>query len=230
MASNNLLDLTALSAYGERQVVLPLVRNSRFYGEPSKKVFETLALYYNVSALYHTLRLRGHGTLISWREYQELCQGKLDTLVDFDHQHLTGSKTFNRSKREFSPCEVPKSNPFGDLKVERTICMNVCDVDSVEKFENDVIERLPCVGLAHWRGSNTETSFRAQFELPAVPDRMRSSDVDIFFNSNLLQVARDFIAKRLGPFFVSAHIRTERMLTFGITFNNSVAVKKCISN
>ena len=26
------------------------------------------------------------------------------------------------------------------------------------------------------------------------------------------------------------HIRVEKMLTFGITFNNSVAVKKCISN
>ena len=231
MATNNFLDLTALAAHAERQVVVPFVKNSRFYGVPTKEGSETLALYYNVSALNHTLRLRGHGTLISWKEFRNVCQGKLDVLVDFDYKNLTGSKTFNRSKRKFSPCEVPKSNPFGDLKVERTICMNVFDVDSAEKFENDVLERLPCVGLAHWRGTSTEKSFRAQFDLSAVvPDRMRARDVTIFFSSSLLQVARDFIAGRLGPFFVSAHIRAEKMLAFGIAFNNSVAVKKCISN
>ena len=51
MATNNFLDLTALAAYGERQVVLPFVKNSFFFGEPTKEGFETLALYYNVSAL-----------------------------------------------------------------------------------------------------------------------------------------------------------------------------------
>ena len=109
--------------------------------------------------------------------------------------------------------------------------MNVFEVDSVEKFENDVIERLPCVGLAQWRGSNNKRSFRAQFKLSAVvPHAMRFRDAAIFFSSRLLQVARDFIAKSLGPFFVSAHVRAEKMLTFGNTFNNSEAVKKCISN
>ena len=231
MATNNFLDLTALAAYGERQVVLPFVKNSRFYGAPTKKGFKTLALYYNVSALNYTLRLRGHGTLMSWKEFQDLCQGKLDILVYFDYKNLSGSKQFNRRKRKFVLCKVPESDAFGDLKVERTICMNVFNVDSVENFENDVIERLPCVGLAQWRGSSPERSYRAQFELSAVvPDRMRAGDVDISFSSSLLQVARDFIAKRLGPFFVSAHIRAEKMLTSGITFSNSVAVKKCISN
>ena len=56
-----------------------------------------------------------------------------------------------------------------------------------------------------------------------VSHRMRVHDAAIFFSSSLLQVARDFIAKRLGPLFVSEHIRAEKMLTFGITFINSVA-------
>ena len=77
MATNNFLDLTALAAYGERKVVLPFVKDSRFYGVPTKEDFQTLALYFNVSALNHTLRSRGHGTLISWKEFQVLCQGKL---------------------------------------------------------------------------------------------------------------------------------------------------------
>ena len=184
-----------------------------------------------MSALNHTLRLRGHGTLISWKEFQNVCQGKLDILVHFDYTSLTESKKYNRTTREFFPCKVIQKTTFRDLKAEKTICMNVFEVDSVEKFENDVIERLPCVGLAQWRGSNNKRSFRAQFKLSAVvPHHMRFRDAAIFFSSRLLQVARDFIAKSLGPFFVSAHIRAEKMLTFGNTFNNSEAVKKCISN
>ena len=121
-----------------------------------------------------------------------------------------------------------KRSTFGGLKVERTICIDVFEVDSVEKFENEVIERLPCVGLSEWRGSNKERSFRAQFKFSAVVShRMSVRDAAIFFSSSLLQVARDFIAKRLGPFFVSAHIRAEKMLTFGITFNNSSKAQEC---
>ena len=41
--------------------------------------------------------------------------------------------------------------------------MNVYADDSVEKFENEVVKRLPCVGLAEWRGSNNKRSYRAQF-------------------------------------------------------------------
>ena len=86
--------------------------------------------------------------------------------------------------------------------------MNAFAVDSVEKFENEVIESLPCVGLAEWGGIR-----RTSFNLGAVvPDRMYFSDAAIFFSSRLLQVARDFIAKSLGPFFVSEHIGAEKVL------------------
>ena len=231
MATANFLDLTVLAAYGERKVVLPFVKDSRFYGVPTEEGFETLALYYNVSALNRALRSRGHGTLISWKEFQDVCQGKLDVLVQFDYTILTESKKHNRTTRGYYPCNVSPSNRFNYLKAERTICMNVFAVDSVEKFENEVLEGLPCVGLAMWRGSRNKRPFRAQFDLRAVvPKLMRYRDAPIFFSSKLLQVARDFIAKRLGPFFVSAHIRAEKLITSGITFNNSVAVMKCISN
>ena len=84
MATNNFLDLTALAKYGERQLVLPFVKDSRFYGVPTKEGLETLALYFKVSALNRTLRSRDHGTLISWKEFRVLCQGKLDILMNFD--------------------------------------------------------------------------------------------------------------------------------------------------
>ena len=183
MATNNFLHLTALAAYGERQVVLPFVKDSRFYGVPTEEGLETLALYFNVSALNRMLRSRGHGTLVSWKEFQVLCQGKLDILVHFDYKNLTESKKCNRTKGIVFPCKVRKRNTFGDLKVERTICMNVFQVNSIEKFENEVIERLPCVGLAEWRGSNKERSFRAQFKLSeVVSHRMRVRDAAFFFS------------------------------------------------
>ena len=231
MATNNFLDLTALAAYAGRQVVVPFVKDSRFYGAPRETGFETLALYYNVSALNRTLRSRGHGTLISWKEFQDVCQGKLDLLVHFEYTKLRKSKKYNRNTRAFFPCNDHHGKTFGDLKAERTICMNVFAVDSVRKFEFDVIERLPCIGLAEWRGSNNERSYRAQFNLSAtVKNRLHFRDATIFFSSKLLQVARDFVTKSLSPFFVSAHIRAEKMLKFGTTFQDSAAVKECILN
>ena len=203
MATNSFLDLTALAAYGGRQVVLPFVKNSYFRGAPAEKGYETLALYYNVSALNRTLRSRGLDTLIRWKEFQDVCQGKLDVLVYFDNTKITKNKKYHRATPAFFPCNARHRNAIGDLKAERTICVNVFAVDSVEKFENEIIESLPCVGLDEWGGIR-----RTKFNLGAVvPDRMYFSDAAIFFRSRLLQVARDFIAKSLGPFFVSAHIR-----------------------
>ena len=101
MATNSFLDFTALAAYGGRQVVIPVVKKVAFLGCAHKEGFETLALYYNVSALNRTLLSRGHGTLISWKEFREVCQLKLDILVHFDYTNLTKSKEYNRATRAF---------------------------------------------------------------------------------------------------------------------------------
>ena len=225
-ATNSFLGLTALAAYGGRQVVVPFVKNSLFYGSPeTARGFETLALYYNVTALNRTLRLRGHGTLISWKEFQDICQGKLDVLVHFDYT------SDSQETRAIFPCKDRHRNTIGNLNVGRIICMNVFAVDSVEKFENEVVKRLPCVGLAEWRGSNSKYRYRAQFNLSSVvTHRMQSHDAAIFFSSRLLHVARDFMAKNLGPLFFTMHLRTERMLTRGKTYRDIDAVKECIHN
>ena len=230
-ATNNFLDLTALAAYGGRQVVIPFVKDSLFYGSPKEKRFETLELYYNVSALNRTLRSRGHGTLISWKEFQDVCQGKLDVLVHFDYTNLNKTTKYNQDTRAFIPCKNRGSNTFGDLNVAQTICMNVFAVDSIEKFENEVIKRLPCVGFDQWRGTNNKYSHRAQFDLSSVvANRLHSGEAAIFFSSKLLRVARDFIAKSLGPLFFSVHIRAERILKLAGTIRDMAAVKGCISN
>ncbi|XP_078350682.1 uncharacterized protein LOC144635448 [Oculina patagonica] len=235
-ATQNLLDLTALAAYGGRQVVVPFVKDSQFYGSPAKQRFETLALYYNVTALNRTLRSRGHGTLISWKEFQDVCRGKLDVLVHFDYTYLSNSTA------EF-PCKDPHWNTFQtfNFTVGKTICVNVFAVDSIAKFENEVVKRLPCVGLTLWTGSNIKSSnemrrHRTKFNLSSVvADRMSYRDASVLFSLKLIHLARTFIERNLAPFFVSVHIRVERILAklakLGTSLNISIAtVEKCISN
>ena len=231
-ATNNFLSLTALAAYGGRQVVVPFVKDSFFLGSSTKKGVEALELYYNVSALNRTLRSRGHGTLISWKEFQDVCQGKLDVLVHLDYTNLHKTARYSQNtSRAYFPCNSNHRNTFWDLKVERVICMNVFAIDSVDKFENEVIERLPCVGFYEWRGIDNRYSYRAQFDLSSVvTNPMHSHQAAIFFSSKLLHVARDFITKNLGPLFYSIHIRVERILKLGKTIRDMAAVKECISN
>ena len=142
--TNKFFDLTALAAYGGQKTVVPFVKDWLFYGLPTEKSSETLELYYDVSALNHTLRSRGHGTLISWKEFQDVCQGKLDVLVHFDFTNLNKTAKYNQGTPAFFPCQDHRRNAFEELNAARTICMDVFAVDSVEKFENDeVTERLP---------------------------------------------------------------------------------------
>ena len=110
--------------------------------------------------------------------------------------------------------------------------MNVFAVDSVEKFENEVIEKFPCVGFDQWRGSHiSKYSHRAQFQLSSVEaNRLHSGEAGIFFGSKLLHVAQDFITKNFGPHFFSMHIRAERILKLARTIRDMAAVKECISN
>ena len=52
MATRNLLTLAALGSYSGHQVVLPFVKNSRFFGSSKMSSdTQTLELYYNLSAL-----------------------------------------------------------------------------------------------------------------------------------------------------------------------------------
>ena len=226
-ATSNLLDLTALAACGGRQVVVPFVRNSKFHGAPTKNGMENLELYYNVSALNRTLHSRGHGTLISWKEFQDVCHGKLDVLVHLDFHRLSQTKTYNSATRAFFPCN--DSRLFdSDFEVGRTICMNVFAVTSVKKLESEVLKGLPCVGFDQWKGSHKHNIFRAQFDLsPFVKSRMRYPSTAAFFSPKLLNIAQDFIAKNLGPLFVSVHVRAERILT---AYKNFAMVVKCLSN
>ena len=231
MATNNFLNLTALAAQGGRQVVVPFVKDSHFRGVPTSQrrnqTHNTLALYYNVSALNETLHLHGYGTLITWEGFQDVCKGKVDVLVCFYYTKLTSSTT--NLSTSCAPCKLNNKNVLLGIKIGRRICVNANSLNSVQIFESEVVKNLPCVGIREWRGiTTTITAKRTHFDIESKLDKvLTSQDMSVFFSAKLLRVARDFIAQKLTSNFISVHIRTEKILSAG---GNISAIKRCLFN
>ena len=221
MATNNFLHLTALAVQEGRQVVVPFVKDSWFRGAPTlhRHHLNTLGLYYNVTALNESLRLHGHGTLINWEGFQDACKGKLDVLIYFYYSKLTSSK--------HAPCNhLNDENVFLGIKIGRRICVNANAFKSVQRFEEEILKRLPCVGIFEWRGIKKGRQ-RTQFDIESkVPKLLSFRDmISAFFSAKLLRVARDFIAQHLTSNFISVHIRTEQILRCG---GNISTVNSCL--
>ena len=223
MATNNLLHLTALAVQGGRQVVVPFVKNSQFIGVPTwqrHQLYNTLGLYYNVTALNESLRSHGYGTLINWEGFQDVCKGKLDVLIYFYYPKRTSSGS------TYAPCKLNHENVLFGIKIGRRICVNAHAFHSVQRFEDEVLKRLPCVGFREWRGTSKTKSFRTHLYIESLVDKVLSyPDMTSFLNAKLLRVAQDFLVEKLTSNFISVHIRTEHMLTDG---KNISAVESCL--
>ena len=157
MATNNLLQLTALAVQGGRQLVVPFVKDSLFHGVPTSQGHHTLELYYNIVALNESLRLHSHGTLINWDRFQDVCKGKLDVLVYFHYTNLTNFTTNNLST-PYNPCKRVNANSF----------------NSVQRFEDEILKRLPCVGIFEWRGARKTNPKRTHFDIESKVEKLLS--------------------------------------------------------
>ena len=67
-ATNSLLKLTALAAHTGRLVVIPFVKDSKFYGTV-RIPNQTLSTYFNLHELNRKLQFSGHATLVSWNRF-----------------------------------------------------------------------------------------------------------------------------------------------------------------
>ena len=220
MVTNDLLHLRALAAQGGRQVVVPFVKDSRFHGVPTSRGHHTLGLYYNIVALNESLRSHCYGTLISWEGFQDICKGKLDVLIYFYYPNLTSST--------HAPCKLNHKNVLFGIKIGRKICVNAYAFNSVQRFEDEIVKRLPCVGIFEWRGTRKTKPRRTHFDIESKVEKLLSyRDVNAFFSAKLLRVARDFIAQKLTSNFISVHIRTEKILSAG---GNISTVRRCLFN
>ena len=222
MATTNLIQLTALAVHGGRRVVIPFVSDSKFYGTMISEQTQTLSLYYNVSELNRKLQFNGHGTLVSWKEFRDVCNNTLDVLIRFHYSHEeAGIYT-----KAVVPCTAPHTIVFQDFKVNTTICIYAPALHSVETFETEIAKRQPCVGIVQWRGNiYPGRSTRAQFSFTSILDRPWSFRTEDFFNVKLKHIAQDFIARNLRPGFISVHIRAESILYHG---GNIDVVTKCM--
>ena len=213
-ATNNLIQLTALAGHGGRRVVIPFVSDSQFYGTMISEQTQTLSLYYNVSELNRKLQFTGHGTLVSWKEFRDVCKDTLDVLINF-HYSYEEAGIFTDSKAAF-PCRAPHTSVFfHNLKVDTTTCIYASGFHSVEAFETEIAKRQPCVGIVEWRGNSYPGSSRAQFNFTSIVVRPLSFRAEDFFSVKLKHIAQDFIARNLRPDFISVHIRAESILYHG---------------
>lgn len=232
MATNNFLQLTALAAYGGRRVVVPFVKNSHFSGVNVINGYQPLDRYYNVTRLSNLLFLYGYATLIDWEQFQNVCKGKLDILVHFEYKGIKERRNISFAAPYF-PCKSYHRN--GNLKkrkygfdIGRQICVDVAFLTSVEKFEEEVLEGLPCVGILEWRGASTRSPYRTKFDLSStVRSELSYRNVSLFLNSKLLRIAAHFIKNALGAEFIALHVRSEHMLKAG---KDIATVKKCLLN
>lgn len=71
-ATNSLLKLTALAAYTGRQVVIPFVKDSKFYGT-GRILNQTLSAYFNLDELNRKLQFSGHAKLVGWDRFRHSC-------------------------------------------------------------------------------------------------------------------------------------------------------------
>ena len=210
MATRNLLALAALGSYSGHQVVVPFVKNSRFFGSSKMSSdTQTLELYYNLSALNNKLRSHGYSTLVSWQTFQNVCRNKLDLLLYINY----GNIAFHRGKKTKCRGNQRHQGFVKGFRVLKTICVDSGMLSSVEDFLKDVIKGNECVGIEDWTGNGTLTSYRALFPLPSNIHRpLDHKSISLFFNENLLEIAQHFISKMLGSNYVSFHIRSEKIL------------------
>ena len=210
MATRNLLALAALGSYSGHQVVVPFVKNSRFFGSSKMSSdTQTLELYYNLSALNNKLRSHGYSTLVSWETFQNVCRNKLDLLLYINY----GNIAFHRGKKTKCSSNQRHQGFVKGFRVLKTICVDSGMLSSVEDFLKDVIKGNECVGIEDWTGNGTLTSYRALFPLPSNIHRpLDHKSISLFFNENLLEIAQHFISKMLGSNYVSFHIRSEKIL------------------
>ena len=204
MATNNLIDLTALASYSGHQVVVPFVIDSMFFGyKMSSDNTQTLALYYNLSAFNNTLRSHGYSTLVSWETFQSVCRDKLDLLIRFSY----GEKALRRQQTT----EIQGFQTRFGFNISKTVRVDSGMLRSVESFLDKVVKGSKCVGIEEWRG-NMEVPYRAFFPLPIDIHSSLLPHHVAFFSEKLLEIVDDFINKTLGSNYISHHIRAEKIL------------------
>lgn len=224
-ATNSLLKLTALAAYTGRQVVIPFVKDSKFYGTV-RVLNQTLSAYFNLDELNRKLQFSGHAKLVGWDRFRHSCQDRLDVLVSFDY-YFQNVGSLNDNTAVY-PCKNSVGT-YERLTVSKTTCVYARALHSAKAFEKKIAKSHKCVGIIQWRGNDeSRKEARAQFNLTSsVIKPLSFNDLDTnFFNVKLKFIAKGFIEQNLRPDYISIHLRAEAVLYHGRSVD---FLKQCIS-
>ena len=223
-ATNSLLKLTALAAYTGREVVIPFVKDSKFYGT-GRIPNQSLSAYFNLDELNRKLQFRGHAKLVGWDRFRHSCQDRLDVLVSFDY-YFQNVGSLNDNTTVY-PCKNPVGT-YAGLTVNKTTCVYARALHSAEAFEKEIAKSHKCVGIIEWRGNDeSRKEPRAHFNLTSsLIKPLTFKDVDTnFFNVKLKFIAEHFIEQNLRPDYISIHLRAEAVLHV----QSMDFLKQCIS-
>ena len=216
-ATESLLALAAIAKHGNRNVVVPFVKDSRFYGTKLDNNTGTLSRYFDLKELNIKLDSYGYGLLVSWEHFQKYCRPRLDVLLIFFYpaqnvgaSRISTSQRQHLNKEGWTLCSDTKYRKIiQGFEIRRSVCINPELFTSVEKLEGEVLRNSPCVGIADWRGIG---SGRTHFFLPSNIPSPFSIRHEVPISQQLLQLAQEFMYERLGNNFISVHIRSEWVL------------------
>ena len=208
VATENLLILAALATYGDRNVVVPFVKDSIFYGTKLNNNTGTLSRYFNLEEFNRKLDSYGYGSLVSWKHFQKHCHQRLDILLTFLYSKksardpiVSNSERQLLNRNGWSPCSG--RHTVHGIEAKLSICIDSEILDSFKKLEDEVLRGSPCVGIVNWKGvGNERTHFRLPSNIPS-PFSIRH---EVPLNRDLLQLAQQFVSKRLAnDFYISSH-------------------------
>ncbi|KAJ7321206.1 hypothetical protein OS493_035183 [Desmophyllum pertusum] len=92
------------------------------------------------------------------------------------------------------------------FKVSRYVCVDPEVVRTASDLEDKILKGASCVGIVQWRGTGED---RAHFPLdPSIRQPLRPIDVE--FNPNLIEMARNFVKNKFNGDFIGIHVRSER--------------------
>lgn len=210
-ATESLLELAALSKYGERNVVVPFAKNSKLYGTKLDEHTGTLSRYFDLKELNETLKTHGYGTMVHWEYFQEYCPQQLNVLLTFFYPfhyapELSMPQKKMLNKTGWTKCSGSDSKELRMFEVRERICINPEVLTSMEKLEHDVLRHAPCVGIFLWRGIGPG---RGHFTIPSYISPPSKIKYALHISPDLKQITEQFVAQQLGNDFVSVHIRSE---------------------
>ncbi|XP_028401711.1 uncharacterized protein LOC114524743 [Dendronephthya gigantea] len=230
--TENLIQLAAVAKRWGRNVVLPYVKNSRFFLGPEFHTYP-LDIYFNVTSINILLHANGYSPLVRLKTFNQKCNyakfGIKTTLIHFlyDDIHRGNTKLWfglnDRELREivenslssgWTECDFMKrhlgvSKSINGIQIGRQLCVNPEVVRTEQAFKETILQEDKCTIFMEWRGFGKQRIHFHPVMLPffnpaELKHRISPSDL-------IDQEVTTFLQSKLSSKYISVHLRTESL-------------------